>query len=344
MKAAVVEKPGTLVVRDIPEPSQLGEYDVLCRVEYGAVCTGTDTHIAFGGFAWPPVYPTILGHESIGRAVRVGAKVRNFKVGDVITRVGTPPPADGSLTVTWGGFAQLAIAKDHRAMCEDGLPESEWKSYRINQVVPPDIDPKSATMMITWRETLSYITRMGVKSGSRLLMIGSGGNALAFVAHAKNAGAAQIVVVGSPERREVFTQLGATHYLDYRNGPESLEQATKLAGDGFDFIIDGLGKSGLLNDYLPTVRDGGTIGMYGVDDFGKSLIEPMQARGEFRWYPNRYDEAETHDRVIAMIRNGQLDARHWLNLDSPFPLDRINDAFDQLKQRKLIKALIRVAE
>jgi len=342
MKAAVVEKPGTLVVREIPDlPLQLGDYDVLCRVEFGAVCTGTDTHIAFGGFAWPPRYPTILGHESIGRAVRVGARVRNFKIGDVITRVGTPPPADGLLTVTWGGFAQFAIAKDHQAMREDGLPESEWAAYRINKVVPPDIDPKAATMMITWRETLSYITRMGVKSGSSLLVIGSGGNALAFVAHAKNAGAGQIVAIGSPERSEVFTRLGATHYLDYRSSPQSVEQLQKLTNGGFDFIIDGLGKSGLLNEYLPCVRDGGTIGMYGVDDFGKSLIDPMQAPGEFRWYPNRYDESETHDRVVAMIRS---DARHWLNLDSPFPLDRINDAFDALKQRKLIKALIRVAD
>jgi len=79
-------------------------------------------------------------------------------------------------------------------------------------------------------------------------------------------------------------------------------------------------------------------------NFGKSLIDPMQARGEFRWYPNRYDESETHDRVVAMIREGKLDARHWLNLDSPFPLNRINDAFEALKQRKLIKALIRVAD
>jgi hypothetical protein len=43
------------------------------------------------------------------------------------------------------------------------------------------------------------------------------------------------------------------------------------------------------------------------------------------------------------MREGKLDARHWLNMDAPFALDDIEDAFAALRERRLIKALIRVS-
>ena len=118
MKAAIVEKPGVLTVKDIPVP-EVGAYDALCVLLYGATCTGTDQHLIAGRFPWPVRYPTILGHESVGRVVEVGAKVRYFEVGALITRVGAPPA--GGYSVNWGGFAEYGIAKDHRVMREDGV-------------------------------------------------------------------------------------------------------------------------------------------------------------------------------------------------------------------------------
>ena len=94
MKAAIIEKPGVLTVKEIPMP-QVGEYDALCDLLYGATCTGTNQHLIAGRFPWPVRYPTILGHESVGRVVEVSAKVRYFKVGDLITRVGAPAAPDG---------------------------------------------------------------------------------------------------------------------------------------------------------------------------------------------------------------------------------------------------------
>lgn len=338
MKAAVVEGPGVLRVWDVPEPV-CGEYDVLCDVLYGAICTGTDTHIVEGSFPWLSPYPFILGHESIGRVVSVGRKVRMFREGDLVTRVSTPPV--GHCNVTWGGFAERALARDHWAMKHDGLDRSQWQGHRVNQLLPADTDPAAATMVITWRETFSYLTRMGAAAGSRVLVFGSGGNGLAFVAHARNLGAAAIAVVGSPGREAVARTLGATHYLDYRTA-DWPEQLASVFPEGFDFVIDGLGRVGLLDTGLRMVTDGGTIGQYGVDDFDKCTLNPLQARGAFRFHPNRYDEAEVHDRVVDLMRSGRLDARHWLNLDTPYPLDAIGEAFEALRQRRHIKAVVRI--
>lgn len=39
---------------------------------------------------YPVTFPTILGHESVGRVVEIGSKVRNLQVGQLISRVGAP--------------------------------------------------------------------------------------------------------------------------------------------------------------------------------------------------------------------------------------------------------------
>ncbi|MHB9134177.1 MAG: zinc-dependent alcohol dehydrogenase [Armatimonadota bacterium] len=340
MKAVIVETPGTLVVRDIPRP-QMGDYDALCEMFYGATCTGTDQHLIAGRFPWPVTYPTVLGHESVGRVIEVGAKVRNFKPGDVISRVGTLPSPTGDYDVNWGGYAEYGIARDHQAMREDGRPEGEWTGFRVNQIVPADIDPRAATMIITWRETLSYLTRMGIGEGANVLVIGSGGNGLSFVAHAANRGATRVAMIGNAAREATTRAIGAADYYDYRDGTIS-DRIHAAYPDGFDYIIDAVGKAGQLDAALPYLKSGGTIGIYGIDDFGACQLTPTRARGPFTFANPGYDEEEPHPRVIAYIQQGKLDARHWLDLDHPVPLVEIHRAFDMVAQRKAIKVLVKL--
>ncbi len=331
MKAAVVEKPGTLVVRSVPDPEP-GDYDAVCELLYGATCTGTDSHIIRGDFPFPISYPAILGHESVGRVIRAGRKVRNLRPGDLVTRVGAPAAPDGSLSVAWGGFAEYGLAKDHRAMKADGLPESAWTGFRVNQVLPPSIDPRAAPMFTTWRETLSYVTRMGIRAGSRVLVIGSGGNGLSFAAHAVLRQAAAVWEVGAARCEPTARALGVTGYLDYARAdcPARLQEACP---DGFDFIIEAVGKVGQADRFLPLLCPGGTIGIYGLDDFASVGLSPRLARGSFTVWNGGYDEAETHAAVSSLALAGKLDARGWYDPDHPWPLEAILDAFRSLWDR-----------
>ena len=341
MKAVVVEQPGEISIRDIPE-SPLGPYDARCQVLYGAVCTGTDLHLIDNRFPWPVSYPTVLGHESIGRVVGVGAQVRNFHIGDLVTRVGTLHVPDSELALHWGGFVEYAVARDHWAMREDGLPPEAWCPFRINQVVPAEIDPRVAPMLITWRETFSYMTRMGVEAGATVLILGSGGTGLSFTAHARNLHAGRVITIGSPARDATARAAGATDYHNYT--AHDLTSAVKNAiPDGVDFIIDSVGKQGQMDRMLPLLKPGGTVGVYGLDDWGAYHIDPSRARGTFTYYNNHYDEAEVHDAIVSFVLQGKLDATLWFDIEHPWPLHAITDAFDALRERKAVKALIQIA-
>lgn len=340
MKAAVVESPNRLVVKNVPEPT-VGEYDALCELLYGATCSGTDSHILAGIFPFASPFPTVLGHESVGRVVKTGAKVRNLRIGDLVTRVGTPPPPGAGISVTWGGFAEFGIASDHWAMCAAGMPPSEWSGNRVNQIVPAGVDPRVAPMFTTWRETRSYLDRMGVGSGSRMLVLGSGGNGLSFAAHAVLRGAACVVMAGAARVEAAARAVGVTGYVDYRTA--DIVGALKAVNpQGFNVIIDAVGKRGMADAVLPTLVQDGILGIYGIDDYPGVTVTPTRAQGTFQLWSGGYDEAETHQDISELVLRGRLKADPWYDVGHPFDLAAINDAFTAIRERRCVKALIRL--
>jgi L-iditol 2-dehydrogenase len=340
MKSAVIEKFGSIVVRDLPDPVP-GDYDVLCEVLYGSTCTGTDLHILDGVFPGTAPLPTILGHESVGRVIAMGRKVRHYRIGDLVTRVGAPPTRDGSVSVTWGGFSTLGIAKDHWAMCADGLPPHEWQRSRWNQVLPHGLDPVAGPMFTTWRETLSYLMKMGLTPGASILVAGSGGNGLAFAAMARLLGASTVAMIGSPVFEARARRLGVTQFADYKRDP--VDPGLKICtACGFDFIVDSVGKPGNADRLIPLLREGGVFGFYGLDDFGTRTINPAQAGGRFTVHPCRFEESETHSQVSEWVLQGKLEAGIWYETAHPYDLALIADAFHDVRRRTAPKALIRL--
>ena len=339
MKATVVEKPGKLIVRDVPEPV-MGDYDCLCDALYGATCSGTDVHIIHGDtMPFEYAFPTMLGHETIGRVTKAGSKVENFKVGDLVTRV-INRPADG-LSSNWGGFAERGLVTDHLALKKTGVEIGF--SEGINQVLPDNFDPAGSTMIITWRETLSFISRIGVPVRSSVLVIGSGANGLSFANHAANMLASKIVMIGSAKRRKDALRVGVTDYVRY-DEEDVVNVVRRRSLEPFDLIIDAVGKKDQLDRVLPLVKPGGVVTIYGVDDFGKVTLTPTSAPGTFTYANYSYNEGEAHANVVKLMQNGLLRPENFCDLENVFPLDEIGRAFDAVRNRQVVKAVVKLSE
>lgn len=339
MKAAIIEEAGKLVVRDISPPT-VGDYDVLCETQYGTLCTGTDTHLVHfhAPFCHWIGLPAILGHESVGKVIELGAKVRHLKIGEMVTRVGHPG-ADG-VGSAWGGFADFTLGKDWQAMKEDGL--AGWEAHTVNQVLPEGVDAAEGTMFITWRETLSYMIRIGVRAGSRVLVLGSGSNGLAMANHAVNLGASQVVMIGSGERVREARKVGCSEFVDYRAG-DVKGQVLSLSPTGFDFVVDVVGTPATADLSLSCLADHGTLGIYGLDDVAAIKLSPALASGKtFSVYQGGYNEGETHDQVCAFVKEGKLNASIWIDRSRTFSLDEIGKAFEAVRARAQVKPLIRI--
>jgi D-arabinose 1-dehydrogenase-like Zn-dependent alcohol dehydrogenase len=158
--------------------------------------------------------------------------------------------------------------------------------------------------------------------------------------HAANLGAREVCMVGSHLMEQRASSVGVTRFIDYRD----TDQVTALADSepGYDFVVDAIGRQGNLDLGLSLLRAGGTLGLYGLDDYNKCT---MPAGGkEFRFFPSSYDESESHYEVVSLMREGRLRASDYLaNVDSPAPLEEIASVFADLVDRRIgPKALIQL--
>jgi threonine dehydrogenase-like Zn-dependent dehydrogenase len=306
---------------------------------YGAVCSGTDTHVIHGTFQEEEVvYPSIIGHESVGEVIEVGSAVRNFAPGDHITRVSAQESSVG-VALSWGGMCEFGVARDHVAMRQDGLAESEWADYSINQVIPSGImTPAHEPMVITWRETHDYMRRLAFSRGERILISGSGANGLSLAAMGVLLGG-QVTLIGSASRRIETERVGA-RAIDYRSDAAVAELIDREAG-AYSVVIDATGKSGSLDRLLPVLRPEATLGVYGMDDFDSYTLRPLRA-SSFRFYNDGYYEPDAHEPVMALIRDGQLDASVWIREEEAFDWSNIASAYAAAQDRSLVKPVVRL--
>ena len=80
MRAVVYRGPNDLRLESVPVP-RIGPRELLVKVAVCGVCPTDIKKIQYGTV--PP--PRIFGHETAGTIVRVGARARQFKVGDRVT-------------------------------------------------------------------------------------------------------------------------------------------------------------------------------------------------------------------------------------------------------------------
>lgn len=343
MKAAVVTKLNCIEIMDLPMP-KISEYEVLCKMHYGATCTGTDLHI-LTGCPWNIKYPIIMGHESIGEVVETGKKVKNYKMGDIIVRVGVHDYPDLGISAGngWGGYSEYGIGVDHWAIKVDNADVRYHFDTTIQQIVPSYIDHADATLFITLRETLSYITRLGIKRGHDVLIVGSGANGIAFAAHSQIAGAENIIMIGNQNKETQAKMCGVTDYYDYKN-----EDVPKLIKEkytkGFDVLIDAVGESAQLQSVFSNLKNNGVFGIYGLNEFGRASINPFSAKGSYTFYNGGYDEVEAHLRIVDYFRENKINPKAFIDKNNAYPLEKISDAFDDIKAKRLkdTKALIKL--
>ena len=192
MKTLVVDKDGKLSVEECPMPSY-GECDALVKTISCGVCNGTDgklIHRNFKGFSLD-MYPIMLGHEAVGEVIEVGSKVTSYKVGDVVLLPFAGPL--GGFECGWGSYSEYGVVFDAAAYIADGKQPPECAYGET--IVPKDIDPVKAAMIITFREVLSSIKRFGIGANDEVVVFGCGPVGLTFIKFMSLLGVGKIIAL-----------------------------------------------------------------------------------------------------------------------------------------------------
>ncbi|HWW06303.1 NADP-dependent oxidoreductase [Collimonas sp.] len=245
MKAYYINRYGkSEVLRsgDLPEPA-LRDDDVLVQIHAAGV-NPLDNKIRNGEFKLllPYKMPLILGNDLAGVVVRVGARVRRFKVGDEVYA----RPDDDRI----GTFAEfIAIKEDSLALKPTNLTMEDASSIPL-------------VALTAWQ---TLVEKGKLKKGQKVLIhAGSGGVGTIAIQLARHIGAT-VATTASAANADMLKGLGADIVIDYKKDDFSI----KLKG--YDLVIDTQGGD-TLKKSLGVLKSGGKlIGIAGPPDpdFGK---------------------------------------------------------------------------
>ncbi|MCS7219864.1 MAG: zinc-binding dehydrogenase [Anaerolineae bacterium] len=344
MRAVVVPEPGHIELRDVPEPTY-GEYEALTQILTCSICSGTDTHVIDGQF---PIrtFPAILGHESVGRVVACGPRVRHFKPGDLVLRPCAVRPGEtlGGYHSMFGGFAEYGVVADAAAIIAD-TPRGQTPSLppfaAAQQVLPSDFDPELAGAFITFKETLNFLYRLGVQHGRSLLILGSGTVGLSFIMAAKLIGAHPVLVTGRrPEPLARAMEFGADAVINMSS--EDLVQAVRAytQGRGVDFAVEAVGNWQVLQDGIRALADGGQIGIYGLAPESVATLDWSGTPTNWSLRFLHPMEEEVHQQVIDQVRLGLVNLRRLIS--HTITMDEIAYGFELVRRRQATKVVVRI--
>lgn len=343
MEAAVTDGKGKVWLADVPMPA-VEAYQCLCKIQACATCTGTDRKHIEGTLPWQQDYPGILGHESVGRVVEVGPKVRYLKEADTVLRPAAVYPGErlAEYHSMWGGFAQYGLVTDRRALLED-RPDAQPNNYTRFQLKVPaglPVCPADATMLITLKEVASYVASVGVGLYRSVLVLGSGAVAFSMCRFAKIFGAYPVIVVG---RRAApldhARKIGADFTID--TGRQNVVDATRAitSNEGVDLIIDATGDVGFLSSCFPASATNGKVAPYATYQTSDTID---RAIGQDKLVQGATAEDRAHQYLLDAARLGWVDLANYYSHRLPF--GRIVEGFEMLKNKTAFKIVFEMED
>lgn len=305
MKALVKKYPQKgLWLEEVPEPAT-GPNDVKIKIHKTAIC-GTDLHI-YNWDEWSRKTiqtPRVIGHEYVGEIVELGANVKGWQVGQMVSGEGhivcgrcrNCLAGNGHLCKDTvgvgvnrdGAFAEyLVIPQENVRPCEPGVPLEMYSIF----------DPFGNAV----HTALSFDL-----TGEDVLITGAGPIGIMAAAVCKHVGARRVVITDINDTRlELAKKLGIQYRVNTTK--ESLRDMMEQLNirEGFDVGLEMSGSEIALNTMIDHMVHGGRIALLGLlksdakVDWSKVIFNGLTIKGIYGRQMH-----ETWYKMSAMLQSG----------------------------------------
>lgn len=312
-RAVTLVAPNKIEIREYPIP-EIPSDGGLVAVEMAGVC-GSDVKYYHGKISLP--LPIILGHEILGRVVKLGraaASIHGLKEGDRIIlkgALGCGRCADCRRGAA--RFCKKRTSYGGRTSCANpphlfgGFADYIYLAPDVLATKVSDYLPAEAAVLVgaVMANGFQWAVRQGgVKMGDFVLIQGPGQQGLACTFAARHAGAARIFISGigrDAKRLALAERFGAhrTINVEREDVVEVVRQET--GGAMADVVVDVSGSPQAIRNSVECVRRQGTLVLGGLT--GDSTVTPL-LMDKFVWGEIRLQGVFTadNDATEATIR------------------------------------------
>lgn len=274
MKAAVVPAVNApWEIREIPTPRP-GPGEVLIRVHASGIC-GNDVWLTRGVFPFPPIDPTVVGHEPAGEVVEVGPGVTSRHVGD---RVGATWIQDTcgrcdycklNLPLTGQSGMNCAAAAMTGITRAGGHAEYIAVPAHSTVAIPGGVSYELAAPVLCAGYTAWSAIRAGdPRPHERVAVLGIGGLGHLAVQYSRACGFETIAMTHTPEKGDLARKLGAD--IVVADGKQLRD-----AGGADVIVATGISYPAAA-DAMQGLRINGRMVLATIDPAGSFTIDPGQ--------------------------------------------------------------------
>ena len=301
--AKLEPKPG-LVLTDIEKP-KVGHNDVMIRITKTAIC-GTDIHI-WNWDDWArktiPV-PMQVGHEYVGKIVKIGQEVRGFEIGDRVS---------GEGHITCGYCRNCRAGRRHLCRNTVGVGVHRAGSFADFLVIPafnafkiPDEISDDLAAIFDPYGNATHTALSFPLVGEDVLITGAGPIGIMAGAIAKHVGARHVVITDVNDYRlQLALKMGASRAVNITK--HALKDVMDDLGmvEGFDVGMEMSGVPSALRDLLANMNHGGKVALLGIPppetpiDWNQVIFKGLEIKGVYG-----REMFETWYKMVAMLQSG----------------------------------------
>ena len=343
MKAAVLRGIDQMSVENLPVP-EIDDDSALMRVEAVCIC-GSDIRILHHGN--PRVHPpTITGHEAAGVVVRVGANIKNLKVGDRISigadvpcgecdwcRNGLGNNCEINYAVGYqipGAFAECM--KLPKLMCLEG-PVTRFAD---------DLSFEEAALAEPLACAINGLELVNMSLGKTVVIVGLGPIGCMMIDLARTMGAEKVICVQrSSLRMEIAKQYKADLYLASAETDIVRAVLEATGGRGADIIVTTCGSVEAHEQAVEMVAHRGYINLFG--GLGKDA-RPMSLYSNKIHYRESFltgshgSVPRQHKMAVKLLESGRVRVKPLIT--HRLALSEIEAAFAVMESRRGMKIVV----
>lgn len=324
MKAAYIDEPQKITMRDEPIPVITEPDDVIIKVHYVGIC-GSDIHI-FEGKNPFVVYPRVFGHEFVGEVYAVGENVSGLEVGNHV--VGEPIDYCGSCYACRNGHPNvcehLQVYGVHiNGGCQNYIKMPAKRVHKVCGSVPMEYAVLAEPLTIGFRSC----NRAQVLAGDVVLVQGSGTIGLCAMLAAKAKGATVIITDLYDEKLAFAKEMGADYTLNARN-VDIKEEVLKITdGSGPNVILDAVGNAKSLEDAIDMASVAGRIVELGMSAITSPVSHLKLCKRDLALLGTRLQAYEFPEAIAYLEANWQSLTAFITDI---YPIEAVDSAFSRV--------------